>query len=515
MNQELFNKFKITSLLASGILVLWYFLDIDISKIEFIKDVGLKNQQIIAYILISLILFCSIEGVLEFTKNPDRSLQSNIQLWLLILLPMCCIILAYPKIILNSVLGDTSRLDLVVPIISSIIAAFFANVLNFLLVSSLVFYKFRKTLLPKQILSFIFFASLIVLTVFSNGLFSKDQSVESLVFRNITFAIIFIVSYFAISPREAFFSEEALEVLAKKSESLDRSVETYEYIKSSGKPLLKTKNRIHRQIMRYIQNNDEEKRKSIFPRFIMLKELSFKVEGEHFVPSNNDIQDEDFVLRVNFIQKQDGATIKTEDVKYKYIKQACKEVSKIAVGNDIRSFLTPMSTKAYYLHKLHEHDANELLLMMAGNDENLSQLKELFQKRNPEINFLAENGWSALLISVANGQEKTAKYLLQKAADPSISTKHGASPLHFASIYGKLSLCKLLIDYRADINQIDIHGSTPLMLAAKNGHGAIVKYLLDKGAVVNLKNYNNKTAIDFATEGNFGEICRNLKKHIS
>lgn len=515
MNQDLFNKFKITSLLASGCLVLWYFFDIDISKIQFIKDVGLDNQQIIAYVFVVLILFFSIEGILEFTKDRERSWQSHIQFILLVGLPICSIILAYPKIIVNSALEETSRLDLIIPLITSIIVSFIASILHFQITSSLVFFKFRKTLLPIQIISFIFLVFLLVLGIFANGLFSNNSRLEPLVFRNITFIIIFLISYIILSFKEPFFPQETLDALAKQSESMDRSVETYEHFKSAEKPLLKKKNKTYKQIMRFIQNNDEKEKKSMFPRFIMLEELSFKEEGNHFVPSNSRIQDEDFVLRVNFIQKQDGKIMKTEDVKYKYIKQACKEVSKIAVGNDIRSFLTPMATKAYYLHSFHEHDSNELLVNMAGHDENLSQLKELFKKRDPDVNFLAPNGWSALLIAVANGQEKTAKYLLQKAADPSISTKHGASPLHFASKYGKLSLCKLLIDYQADINQTDIDGSTPLMLAARYGHSSIVQYLIDNGATINHTNNVNKTAIDYATEGKFGEICRNLKKHVS
>ena len=493
--------------------MLWYFFDIDISKIQFIQDIGLDDQQLIAYLLVIIIFFCTIISIIEHTKDQEKPWQYYILFFLIVGLPICSIILTYPKIILNSVLEETSRLDLVIPIVTSVFVSFIANIIHFGIVSNFVFYRLRKTLLPGQILGFLFFVFLLVMGIYANGLLSNNSGLESLLLRNITFIVIFLVSFIALSPKKPYFSEETLDALAKKSGSLDRSVETYEHVKSTGKPFLTKKNKIHKQVMRYIRNSDEEERKSMLPRFIMLEELSFKEEGGHFVPLDSNIQDEDFVLRVDFIKKQDGKVIKSEDVKYKYIKQACTEVSKIAVGSDIRSFLIPMSTRAYYLHSFHEHDPNELLINIASSDEDLPHLKELFSKRKPDVNFQAPNGWTALLIAVANGQEKTAKYLLQKAADPSISTKHGASPLHFASKYGKPSLCKLLIDYQADINQADIDGSTPLMLASRYGHGSVVQYLIDQGANIDHKNKENKTAIDYATEGNFGEICRNLKKY--
>ena len=197
------------------------------------------------------------------------------------------------------------------------------------------------------------------------------------------------------------------------------------------------------------------------------------------------------------------------------IKQACNEISSLPVGNDIRSFLTPMASKAYQLQKLNESDSNKLLYELSMHDKNLKELKSLLKTRTPNVNHKNEDGWTALLIAVANGQENIAKFLLQKAADTSISTKHGASPLHFASKYGSLALCKLLISYHAEIDQKDIDGSTPLMLAAKYGHGEIVKILLESGADALLTNFYDKSALDFATDNNYGEICRNIKKYSS
>jgi len=187
-------------------------------------------------------------------------------------------------------------------------------------------------------------------------------------------------------------------------------------------------------------------------------------------------------------------------------------VPKLTLGNDIKSFLTPMASKAYSIHLFHESDPNELLLKFSYSDENIIYLKELLNDKNPDINYVGADGWTALLMSVANGEEKTAEYLLQKAADPDISTKHGATPLHFASKYGKFNLCKLLFDYHADINKRDIDGVTPLMLAARFGHNSIVKLLIQYGADAQLVDNMQKNALAYATEGKYGEICKQLRK---
>ena len=513
MNQELFSKFKIISFAASGLLILWYFFDVNISKIQFIKDLGLKNQQIISYILVFLIIFCTAESILEFSKSNNKSWQSKVQLLFLIMLPLSSLIIAYPKVAANSILQDTKRFDLVIPFLSSLFTAFWASQLIFDLKTTVVFYKFRKKILPVQMAMIAFSSALIILGIISLNLFNENKTFVTFSTRYSIFTVSFILFFITISPRGEIFSQKKLDWLAKKSASLDRQVETSEYVASLKKPITKPKKKIHKKIMKTIKRVDEEERKGIFPRFIMLKELSFKEDGAHLVPDVKNIDDNEPVLRVNIIQKENGNILKTEDVKFKYVKMACQQLPKLTPGNDIRTFLTPMASKAYSIQSFHENDPNDLMLNLSASDENLLTLKELFKKRNPDINYVASNGWSALLISVANGEEKTAKFLLQKAADPSIATKHGATPLHFAAKYGKWSLCKLLLDYQADVNQRDIDGSTALMVAARFGHNAIVKLLIQYGADSSLFDDKQKTALTYATEGNYGEICKYLKKN--
>ena len=119
INQEPFFKYKIISSSASGFLVLWYFFDLNISKIEFIKDFGLQNQQLISYILVIIIVFCTIESLIEYSRNKEKSWQSKLQLLILVIIPIISITISYPKLIASTFIQDTNRSDLIIPVLAS------------------------------------------------------------------------------------------------------------------------------------------------------------------------------------------------------------------------------------------------------------------------------------------------------------------------------------------------------------------------------------------------------------
>lgn len=511
MNQDFYYKCNILSLTASVFLILWYFLGINISKIPSLQDFDIQDQQITAYILVSVISLCIIFSLIEYSKIECKSWQSKLQLIIFIALPLISLIISYPKLTETTFLQETNRLDLIIPFLSAIFISIVALQLNVAINATLVFYNFRKTLLPIQITMLVFLCFLVFLGIASINWFGSEGEIPTFPIRYIIFAITFLIFFTILAPKKKIFSNEKLEDLEKLSAFFDREVEVTEYVSSLRKPLSVPKKRVSKKIMTNIKRGYEERRKSTFPRFIMLKQIAFMEEGAHSVPIIEGANDNDPVIRVDWMKKDTQEIIKTDDINFKYVKMACKQVPKLIRGNDIRSFLNSMAFKAHSLHVIHENDPNELMFNYALSDENINNLKELFKNRNPTINYVAPNGWSALLVSVANGAEKNAKYLLQKAADPSISTKYGATPLHFAAKYGKLSLCKLLINYKADINQRDVYGRTALMLASKLGHTSIVKLLIQSGADSQLIDDDKKSAFNYAAEGNYGEICKLLK----
>ena len=511
MNEGLLTKYRIISIASSGFLILWYFFDANISKINFLKDLGLQNQQIISYILIVIITFCIVESLIEYTKNQSKSWQSKAQLLIIIVIPISSLTISYPKLIDNTFLQSTDRLDLIIPVLASFFTTIIVLEMSFDINMFLVFYKLRKTIHLKQIVLFVLFhLPLLMLGIISISFFNSNNSLNEFPLRYLIFAISFLIFFISLSPKEKIFSKKQLDRL---SSFHDREAEVNEYISSLRKPLSIPNNRIHKKIMRTIRGDDAEQRKAVFSRFVLLEAITFKEMNDHFVPIVKGVGDDDPVIRVNIVNKNTGEVINSEDIKLKYVKMACEQFSKLSNGNDIRGFLSPMSAKAYSIHLFHENNPNDLMLDFAHvGDEVLNNLKELIQTRNPDINYHHSNGWTALLLSVANGEEKTADYLLRKAADPNIATKYGATPLHFAAKYGKYYLCKLLLNYHADFNKQDIYGKTPLMLAAKFGHNDIIKLLIQCGADVKLVDDQGKSALTYATEGKYGSICKQLRE---
>ena len=213
MNQEVSNKYRTLSLVSSGFLVLWYFFDADISNISFLKDLGLQNQQIISYILIFIIIFCIAESLIEYSTNTNKSSQTKFQMVIHVILPILSIVISYPKITENTFLQETGRLDLVIPIIASLFTSVVALELSIEIQSLIVFYRFRRTILPIQVGSLVFITALIALGIASTTLFSDNKDIVSFLLRYFIFSISFLIAFLAISPKEKMFSEEELDFL--------------------------------------------------------------------------------------------------------------------------------------------------------------------------------------------------------------------------------------------------------------------------------------------------------------
>ncbi|HUP90270.1 MAG TPA: ankyrin repeat domain-containing protein [Longimicrobiales bacterium] len=110
---------------------------------------------------------------------------------------------------------------------------------------------------------------------------------------------------------------------------------------------------------------------------------------------------------------------------------------------------------------------------------------------------------------LANGHD-VLRLLLDKGADPKLTTLVGQSPLMVASVRGDTEAMRLLIEKGADVNAKNSAGETALMFAATNGSPDAVRLLLEKNADATVKSKRSETALGNAATAGVEETVRLL-----
>jgi ankyrin repeat protein len=119
-------------------------------------------------------------------------------------------------------------------------------------------------------------------------------------------------------------------------------------------------------------------------------------------------------------------------------------------------------------------------------------------------------GTTPLMRAARAGDATVMKLLLEKGADPKITTKDGSNALMFAAGVGyrdkntrgsesdALEALKVSIDAGLDVHQANSRGETALHGAASRGADSIVQFLADHGADLNAKTKQGYTPLDIA-----------------
>ena len=137
------------------------------------------------------------------------------------------------------------------------------------------------------------------------------------------------------------------------------------------------------------------------------------------------------------------------------------------------------------------------LIIASGNGEFL--IVKFLLSKDPDINFQAKNGWTALMVASGSGHHQTVELLLSKHANIDIQSNDGETALTFASRYGHHQVVELLLSKDPDINIQNNDGWTALMLASRYGHHQVVELLLSKDPDSKIQNNERVTALMFAS----------------
>ena len=104
-------------------------------------------------------------------------------------------------------------------------------------------------------------------------------------------------------------------------------------------------------------------------------------------------------------------------------------------------------------------------LIKAIESDNIRKVKELLNKDISNINSLNKNGISPLHIAVIHGNLEIINILLEKGANPNITSwKKKQTPLHYSYIFKNIKSNKIkniLLKYNANPNLEDINNKKP------------------------------------------------------
>lgn len=154
-------------------------------------------------------------------------------------------------------------------------------------------------------------------------------------------------------------------------------------------------------------------------------------------------------------------------------------------------------------------------LLERGANPNAQLTKFLPGRSGMDLGDTALGAGSTPLMRAARaGDAPVMRALLDKGADPNLTTKDGDTALLFAAGVGyrdkntkgseseALEALKLAAGLGLDINRENTRGETPLHGAASRGADTLVQYLVEHGARLNGKTKRGLTPLDYATGKN-------------
>lgn len=507
-----YDYWRYFSLILSGLLLLWWFLNIDLSEISKVKGISTIPTKYIPHIFCLVLLYSVLEFVLNFQKlnENERQKQDTILYHLALIVSLLTLIIIYPKLTTQTYFEIITRLDLCGSIFLGWLLAFTSALLRVHLEILIIYYRLRRIILHPALISSITELAIISLAIFTHYTFFSG-SIPSIIHNYFFLVFAFLITYIVSIPKKQLITNDNYQELFKQSKSIDREKDLLllsEKYKSFIQPGVKRQRKAVKGINKLI---DIEKRDLKY-NVKSLRELIIKTDNGML--NVNQYPNDTEVISITFRKGDHDEESDTVNIEYEYFVAGIMELLQfphLKLCEDSQQFFQSVALFAYSKKRYKENP--ELVMWQFILDRNIEKLKALFKETIVPINHVFDHGgYTALLLAVANGEFEISKYLLEKAADPNIANQMGITPLNFAAKYGHEKLCKLLLQFGAKVNLGTHLGNvTPLMKAAEQGHGNIIKILLENGADASLKDGDGRTAYDYAVMTQHGHIAKILR----
>ena len=166
-------------------------------------------------------------------------------------------------------------------------------------------------------------------------------------------------------------------------------------------------------------------------------------------------------------------------------------------------------------------DAGPDINFKASNGRNCLHIAALYGHLNLCKTYLDRNifdvcmtdndGWTALHLSVKNGDYELIDYFSGIEADVNRQTNDGMNCLHVAALCGHWNLCKILQDkHNFDVHTADNGGWRAIHFSARNGCNELVQYFVEMGADIHQKTNDGKNCLHIAALSGHLNLCKTL-----
>ncbi|MDR0571518.1 MAG: ankyrin repeat domain-containing protein [Rickettsiales bacterium] len=132
-------------------------------------------------------------------------------------------------------------------------------------------------------------------------------------------------------------------------------------------------------------------------------------------------------------------------------------------------------------------------------ENNLALLRSIIEKiQDPD--FLVDNRYTLLSLSINNKRFDLVKFLVFNGANVNRRDLEGNSPLHSAILTRDRRIIDFLIKNGAELDLQNANGETPLMLATKTSQADLAIYIIRLGADLAIKNNDGLNILDIANK---------------
>jgi ankyrin repeat protein len=178
-----------------------------------------------------------------------------------------------------------------------------------------------------------------------------------------------------------------------------------------------------------------------------------------------------------------------------------------------KNFLTPSGALEVRYRLSH---LNSLLLESARTGNPTSCATWIAE--GADVNHKDANGNSVLhwVTKVAHADDRMAcaEVLLNKGANPNITSSGEVTPLHWAADEGLTDFCELLLKHGANINATTLQNSTPLHWAVFQDHLECTRFLLAHGADAKIQNKDGLNPMEAALKKGQKDMAGILRSHL-